>query len=75
MLYAVQAVEILSPDVCGLDMSATNSMRWLPCHAVGVPIARNSYRELSEPIEVRSALHGHPKMPPLGCLDMVTDSF
>ena len=35
----IQAVELRSGEVCGLDMSAANLYRWHPAYAAGVPLA------------------------------------
>ena len=35
----VQAVEVRTNSVCGLDLSAANLYRWHPAYAAGVPAA------------------------------------
>eukprot|EP00887_Chlorella_sp_A99_P001822 scaffold19.g1822.t1 len=48
----MQAVEIRTGEVCGLDMSAANLYRWHPAYAAGVPLAQQGIVPLSEPQEV-----------------------
>ncbi|PSC69443.1 arginine methyltransferase [Micractinium conductrix] len=48
----MQAVEIRTGEVCGLDMSAANLYRWHPAFAAGVPLAAERVVALSEPQEV-----------------------
>ena len=49
----MQAIEIRTENVCGLDMSAANLYRWFPSHACGgIPLDYSSIKTLSEPVEV-----------------------
>lgn len=55
-----QAVELLTPPVCGLNMTAANAYRWHPAYNSGIPYAQSIYKPLSKPVEV---LHGMPAIP------------
>lgn len=48
----MQAVELRTTDVCGLDMSAANLYRWRPAYAAGVPLDQDRVIPLSKPKEV-----------------------
>jgi type III protein arginine methyltransferase len=48
----MQAVEVRTTDVCGLDMSAANLYRWHPSYATGPPLDQNKVKVLSEPVPV-----------------------
>ena len=50
-LYA-QAVEIRTPSVDGLDLSAIDSYRFHPTYACGVDFTEDAYVALSEPMQV-----------------------
>ena len=48
----MQAVELRTTDVCGMDMSAANLYRWHPAYATGPPWEKDAVRALSEPVAV-----------------------
>lgn len=48
----MQAVELRTTDVCGLDMSAANLYRWHPSYATGSPLDYSKIKILSEPVSV-----------------------
>ena len=57
----VQAIEIQTLEVCGLDVSAVNRHRWAPAFRCGTPIKEGAYTPLSQPAQ---AFHFDFKMPP-----------
>ena len=48
----MQAVELRTTRVCGLDMSAANLYRWQPAYSTGAPWDKEAVRPLSAPIPV-----------------------
>lgn len=49
----MQAIELRTESVCGLDLSAANLYRWFPSYgAGGVPLDYSAIRTLSAPIEI-----------------------
>ncbi len=48
----MQAVEIRTTDICGLDMSAANLYRWHSSYATGPPLDQSKVKTLSEPVPV-----------------------
>lgn len=48
----MQAVEVRTTDVCGLDMSAANLYRWHPSYATGPPLDQSKIKTLSEPVPI-----------------------
>lgn len=57
----VQAVEIQTVEVCGLDVSAVNRHRWAPAFRCGTPLQDGAYTALCEP---QVAWHFDFKVPP-----------
>ncbi|KAK9825810.1 hypothetical protein WJX74_009582 [Apatococcus lobatus] len=56
----MQAAEVRTKDVCGLDMSAADLHRWHPVYLSGAPLADDLFRPLSGPLEVWHFDFGNP---------------
>ncbi|BDA48465.1 Protein arginine N-methyltransferase 7 [Coccomyxa sp. Obi] len=57
----MQAAEVRTGTVCGIDMGAVDRHRWTPAFTTGVPLGEGLYRPLSEPVE---AWHFDVRCPP-----------